>query len=138
MGVSLESRVPLLDHRVVSFAWQLPLSMKLKDGGSKWPLRQILYRHVPRGLIDRPKMGFGMPIGAWLRGPLRPWAEAMLSPERIRREGILEAAPILQKWDEHLRGVRNWQYHLWDILMFQAWLEDARATTLPIPVGSVQ
>lgn len=127
MAVSLETRVPLLDHRVVEFALSLPLSLKWRQGQAKWALRQVLYRHVPAPLIDRPKMGFGVPIGVWLRGPLRDWAEALLAPSRLVREGFLDPARISQKWREHLSGTRDWQYLLWDVLMFQAWLEASQA-----------
>lgn len=123
MGVSLETRAPFLDHRVVEAAWTLPLSLKIHEGQSKWILRQILYKYVPKELIERPKMGFGAPIGIWLRGPLREWAEELLNEDRLRREGFFYPQPIRQKWEEHLSGKRNWQYQLWDILMFQSWLE---------------
>ncbi len=126
MANSLESRMPFLDHRVVEFAWRLPMAYKLREGQTKWVLRQLLYRHVPRELIDRPKMGFGFPIDQWLRGPLRDWAEELLGGQRLLEEGFFRPEPIRQKWADHLAGGRNWSVQLWGVLMFQAWLERER------------
>ena len=123
MAVGLETRVPLLDHHLVEFAWRLPLAMKIRNGQGKWLLRQVLNRYVPGELINRPKQGFGIPLDAWLRGPLREWAEELLDEGRLRREGYLHPAPIREKWAEHLSGRRNWQHGLWNVLMFQSWLE---------------
>lgn len=122
MAVGLEARVPVLDHRVVEFAWRLPLHFKIRNGQTKWALRQVLYRHVPPELVERPKMGFGVPIDLWLRGPLREWAEDLLSPAALGRHGFFAVNPIREKWEEHVSGACNWQYLLWPVLMFQAWM----------------
>jgi asparagine synthase (glutamine-hydrolysing) len=124
MGVSLEGRIPFLDHRVVEFAWQIPLSMKVHNGQGKWLLRQLLHKHLPEHLVERPKMGFSVPIDIWLRGPLKDWAESLLDENLLKSQGFLNPAPIRQKWTEHITGARNWHFYLWDILMFQAWLQD--------------
>ena len=125
MASSLETRVPFLDHRVAELAWQLPLGVKIMDGQGKWPLRQVLYRHVPRELIDRPKAGFGIPVGQWLRGPLRPWAENLLDQNRLSAEGYFYPVPIRKKWAEHLSCRRDHTASLWAVLMFQAWLQQS-------------
>ncbi|TFH46440.1 MAG: asparagine synthase (glutamine-hydrolyzing), partial [Lysobacterales bacterium] len=124
MAVALEVRVPLLDHRVVELSWRLPQRFKLRGGVGKWLLRQIAYKYVPKGLLERPKMGFGVPIDHWLKGPLKDWAEDLLSPSALGEAGLLKPAPIAAKWAEHQAGTRNWQHFLWNVLMFEAWRRD--------------
>jgi asparagine synthase (glutamine-hydrolysing) len=137
MAVGLEARVPILDHRVVEFAWRLPFDFKIRNGKSKWALRQVLYRYVPKELVERPKMGFGVPIDLWLRGPLREWAEDLLAPEMLARHGLFSIKPIREKWKEHVSGARDWQNLLWTVLMFQAWIAASAGRlengTAPIP-----
>jgi asparagine synthase (glutamine-hydrolysing) len=126
MAVSLEVRVPVIDHRVFELAWSLPFEWKVSGSSGKQILQDVLSRYVPRSLFDRPKMGFGVPIDDWLRGPLRDWAETLLDERRLEEQGILNPKPIRQKWNEHLAGTTDWHYHLWDVLMLQAWLDKER------------
>lgn len=126
MGASLETRVPFLDHHVIDAAWSLPMNLKIREGTGKWCLRELLYRRVPKHLIDRPKMGFAVPLPSWLRGPLRDWAESLLNQKRLEEAGIFDPLPIRKKWEEHLSGERNWHYYLWDILMFEAWRDEQK------------
>jgi asparagine synthase (glutamine-hydrolysing) len=122
MGVSLESRIPFLNHEIVEFAWRLPMHMKIRNGKSKWILRQLLYKYVPPQLVERPKMGFGVPIDTWLRTTLRDWAEDLIEESRLSQEGYFNPQPIREKWQQHLSGAHNWQHHLWNVLMFQQWM----------------
>jgi asparagine synthase (glutamine-hydrolysing) len=132
MAVSLEVRAPLLDHRVLEFAWRLPLDLKLQRTRGKVVLREVLSRYVPVELFERPKTGFGIPLDSWLRGPLRPWAEDLLAEARIRADGFFKPEPIRKLWSEHLSGRRQGHYLLWDVLMFQAWLEHERRTPVSL------
>jgi asparagine synthase (glutamine-hydrolysing) len=132
MAVSLEAREPLLDHRLIEFAWTLPRRLKIRDGEGKWLLRRVLERYVPARYFDRPKMGFGVPLDRWLRGPLREWAEDLLAARELESHGLLDAEPVRRAWQEHLSGRRNWQYQLWDVLMLQAWLREQRRSASDI------
>jgi len=131
MGVSLEARVPFLDHRVVEFAWQLPLGMKVRNGREKWLLRQVLDTYVPRELVERPKTGFGVPIGEWLRGPLREWAEALLDEDLLRNGNLIDAALVRAMWTDHLSGQTGLEYQLWTVLMLQAWIMETGISDIP-------
>jgi asparagine synthase (glutamine-hydrolysing) len=130
MSVSLEARAPLLDYRIVEFAASLPLDFKLQGLRGKRVLRDVLYKYVPQSMVDRPKTGFGVPIDSWLRGPLREWAEDLLSESRLRSSGVFSYEPVRRIWNEHLSGTRQNQYLLWDVLMFEAWLEKWRSRAL--------
>lgn len=122
MRVSLESRIPLLDHRVVEFAWRMPTGLRVRHGATKWPLRQILARYVPQELFMRPKQGFSVPVGVWLRGPLREWAEDLLSDAALRGSGFFDVPAVRATWSRHLRGVEDAHVELWSVLMAQAWI----------------
>ena len=124
MAVSLEARVPFLDHRFIEFVWNIPFGYKYKKGKGKWILRKVLNRHVPMELIDRPKMGFGVPVEDWLRGPLRDWAENLLEDRKIRDQGYFDAVLVRKMWDEHKSGKRRWHAQIWRILVFQMWLSE--------------
>ncbi len=122
MAVGLEARVPLLDHRVFEYAWKLPLAQRVGGGVGKLVLRRLLERHLPSNLVNRPKMGFGIPLGDWLRGPLRPWAEELLLRESVEDRGLLNSGLVREMWNQHLSGERNRQFILWDVLVFQSWM----------------
>jgi asparagine synthase (glutamine-hydrolysing) len=121
MAVSLEARVPLLDHEVVEFAWRLPLSWKIRGRTQKWILKQVLARHVPTGLFERPKMGFGVPVGQWIRGPLKDWAAGLLDARALRTDGIFDPDVVASTWRAHQAGRGNHEHQLWAVLMFQSW-----------------
>jgi len=137
MAASLEARCPLLDHRVVEFAWRLPTAVKVRSGQGKWLLRQVLNRYLPKTLFERPKQGFNVPIGAWLKGPLREWARDLLAAPCIRRDGLLDVHRVETCWQEHLSGQRDRARELWAILMVQAWI-DATRRPIELPSASVK
>ena len=130
MSTGLEVRAPFLDHRIVEFASRLPLDLKLRNGIGKWLLRQVLYEYVPKTLIDRPKMGFAVPLAEWLRGPLKNWASDLLDQQSLASQGVLNADLVSEKWREHLSGHRNWEHPIWGILMFQSWLAKSKSATV--------
>jgi asparagine synthase (glutamine-hydrolysing) len=134
MAVSLETRIPLLDHRVVEFAWRLPLHLRVRNGDSKWILKQVLYKHLPAALMQRRKSGFGIPVGEWVRGPLREWAEDLFAESRLRRDGILHVAPVRERWSRHLARRSSEDDFIWQLLMLQAWLAEQRAAPQTTPV----
>ena len=124
MAVSLETRMPFLDPEVIDLAWRLPMDAKIKNGHGKWCLRELLYKRVPKSIVERPKMGFGVPIGAWLRGPLRDWAEPLLERKRLRNGQVFNEETVRKKWQDHLSGDANWGHELWSVLMFEAWADE--------------
>jgi asparagine synthase (glutamine-hydrolysing) len=129
MSVSLETRMPLLDHRVVEFAWRLPMDLRVREGQDKWLLRQVLFKYVPKALVERPKMGFSLPVNAWLRGPLREWAEGLLAESRLKNEGYFDSRSVRTAWEAHLTGQPNQHSLLWNVLMFQSWLDGAESAS---------
>ena len=126
MAVGLESRAPFLDHRLVEYSWRIPKALKIRGATGKWLTRELLYRLVPKELVDRPKQGFGVPIDEWLRGPLREWAHSLLSEQTIRESGMLDAEHVSRRWREHLSGTQSWAPFLWSVLMFEAWRKEYR------------
>lgn len=126
MGISLETRIPFLDPKIIEFAWALPLNMKIRNGKGKWILRKLLNKLVPAKLTDRPKKGFAIPLGDWLKGPLREWSEDLLDPHKIKEQGIFDSSEIINKWNDHLKGSNDWHGFLWSVLMFQSWYENSK------------